>query len=83
MFMRLTKESKEQITGNLKDYFYREYGEELGDLAADNLLEFIKTDIGPYFYNEGIRDAKEMVEQTMLNLEENVQSLERPLRSKR
>lgn len=79
MNMRLPKEAKEQLIGILRDYFYREHETELGDLAAENILEFIKEEAGPYFYNQGVQDAKEMVEQTMLSLEENVQSLERPV----
>lgn len=51
MYIKLPNENKEQIIDNVKDYFYHERGEDVGDLAAENLLEFVLKEIGPYFYN--------------------------------
>jgi len=79
MYIRLPKESKDQIIYKIKDYFYNERSEEIGDLAAGNLLDFVLKEIGPYFYNQGVKDAKEMFEQKMMSLEEDIQSLERPI----
>lgn len=79
MYIRLPKEIKDQIIYKIKDYFYNERSEEIGDLAAGNLLDFVLKEIGPYFYNQGVKDAKEMFEQKMLSLEEDIQSLERPI----
>jgi len=77
--MRLPKENKDQIKEEWKEYFYHERSEEIGDLAAENMLDFILKEIRPYFYNQGVKDAKEMVEQKMANLEEDIESLERPI----
>jgi uncharacterized protein (DUF2164 family) len=79
MYIRLPKEDKDQIIDKLKDYFSSERSEEIGDLAAGNLLDFILKEIGPYFYNQGVKDSKEMLEQKMISLEEDIQSLERPI----
>lgn len=79
MYIRLPKETKDQIKEELKEYFYYERSEEIGDLAAENMLDFILKEIGPYFYNQGVKDAKEMVNQKMVNLEEDMESLERPI----
>ncbi|MCR1834718.1 DUF2164 domain-containing protein [Oceanobacillus caeni] len=79
MYTRLPKEIKDQIKEELKEYFYYERSEEIGDLAAENMLDFILKEIGPYFYNQGVKDAKEMVNQKMVNLEEDMESLERPI----
>ncbi|KPH71751.1 DUF2164 domain-containing protein [Oceanobacillus caeni] len=79
MYTRLPKEIKDQIKEELKEYFYYERSEEIGDLAAENMLDFILKEIGPYFYNQGVKDAKEMVNQKMANLEEDIESLERPI----
>jgi uncharacterized protein (DUF2164 family) len=79
MYIRFPKENKDHIIGELKDYFYNERSEEIGNLAAENLLDFILKDIGPYLYNQGVKDAKKVCEQKMMSLEEDIQSLERPI----
>ncbi|WP_163970424.1 DUF2164 domain-containing protein [Oceanobacillus halotolerans] len=79
MYVRFSKAEKDKIKENLKVYFEQERSEEIGDLAAENLFDFLVKEVGPYFYNQGIKDAKEMVEQKVMNLEEDLQSLERPL----
>jgi uncharacterized protein (DUF2164 family) len=79
MYIRLPKEIKDQIIYKIKDYFYTERSEEIGDLAAGNLLDFVLKEIGPYFYNQGVKDAKEIFEQKVMSLEEDIQSLERPI----
>jgi uncharacterized protein (DUF2164 family) len=83
MYIRLPRENKEQIISNLKDYFYNDRSEEIGDLAAENLLDFVLKEIGPYFYNQGVKDAKELCDQKMISLDEDIQSLERPILHKR
>ncbi|WP_027964130.1 DUF2164 domain-containing protein [Halalkalibacillus halophilus] len=83
MLFNLPKESKDQIKDTLKLYFQNEREEEIGDLAAENLLELIANEIGPHFYNQGVKDSKEMCEQRMMSLEEDLLSLERPILPKR
>ncbi|MFB5660960.1 DUF2164 domain-containing protein [Alteribacillus sp. HJP-4] len=78
MNIRLPKENKDQIISLVKEYFYNERSEEIGDLAAENMLDFVIKEIGPYIYNQGIKDAREMLEQKMMSLEEDIQSLEKP-----
>ena len=78
MYLKLSNENKEQIKDYVKDYFYQERSEEIGDLAVENLLDFILKEIGPFIYNQAIKDAKEMCEQKMISLEEDILSLERP-----
>ncbi|PKR76827.1 DUF2164 domain-containing protein [Halalkalibacillus sediminis] len=79
MTIKLSQDQKEQIKETLKEYFYNERAEEIGDLAAETLLDLISKEIGPHFYNQGVKDAKGMVEQKVMNLDEDIQSLERPI----
>ena len=41
---------------------YAESGEPIGEIAAENHLQFILDEIAPYIYNEGIKDAKKLIE---------------------
>ena len=41
----------------IKNYFSKEREEEIGDLAAGLILEFIREELAPEFYNQGIYDS--------------------------
>jgi uncharacterized protein (DUF2164 family) len=55
--IKLTKEKKAELIKIIKAYFEKERDEELGDLAASIFLDFITTEIGPEFYNQGVLDS--------------------------
>lgn len=55
--LSLSKEKKEVMVTEIKNYFLKERGEEIGDLAAGLLLNFIIEKIAPEFYNKGIQAA--------------------------
>ncbi len=55
--IELTKEAKKQMIEDIKIYFSEKREEEMGDLAAQLLLNFMMEKIGPMFYNQAIRDA--------------------------
>lgn len=62
----------------IQEYFELERDEQLGELAADQLLHFMIQELGPFMYNRGVEDARLMVEQKVMNLDEDLLSLERP-----
>ena len=45
------------MVSEIKKYFLKEREEEIGDLAAGLLLNFITERIAPEFYNKGVNDA--------------------------
>ena len=49
MIIRIPKENKEEIIRSLQHYFYNERSEEIGNIAAENLLDFVLKEIGPIF----------------------------------
>ncbi|SKC87039.1 DUF2164 domain-containing protein [Maledivibacter halophilus] len=55
--INLNKEAKDLITSEIKRYFSKEREEDIGDLAATILLDFLCENIGPIFYNQGIKDS--------------------------
>ncbi|WP_079525575.1 DUF2164 domain-containing protein [Halobacillus hunanensis] len=78
MITSLNQEQKEYVIERIKEYFELERGEELGDLAADQFLHFMIQEIGPFLYNQGVKDSRQMVDQKVMNLDEDIRSLERP-----
>ena len=57
MEIELTKEVREIFVENLKRYYCKERDEELSDLGAELLMDFIVNDLGPYIYNKAVEDS--------------------------
>lgn len=55
--IQLTKEQRLQMQQRLQDYFLRERMEELGDLAAGMLTDFIIDEMGYIIYNKAIEEV--------------------------
>ncbi len=66
----LAKEEKEQIIADIKGFFLKQRDEEIGDLGAMLLLDFITEKLAPFFYNRGINVAKAMLAQKLEDLHE-------------
>lgn len=73
----LTKEEKNQMMIAIQRYFAEEREEEIGELAAINLLEFITKYLGSYYYNQGVRDSRNIAVQRSQLLEEVLFALEK------
>jgi uncharacterized protein (DUF2164 family) len=58
MPIELTKQEIEDIIPSLQRYFREERDEELGELQAKLLLDYLLKEIAPYAYNRGVRDAE-------------------------
>lgn len=80
--LKFPKENKGAIIESIQAYFWEEHAEEMGSLAAEQLLEFMVKEIGPYIYNLAIKDAREMIGDRMLVLEDELYSLEKPTGSR-
>lgn len=74
--INLAKDTRKRLLEDLKRYFQRERDEDLGNLGAELLLDFIINDLGPHFYNQGIQDAYAYMQERI----EDMLALEKPLR---
>jgi uncharacterized protein (DUF2164 family) len=52
--INLSKERKAAMIAEIKHYFAKERNEELGDPAAERVLDFIAEKLAPEFYNQGV-----------------------------
>ena len=55
--IKLTKEQRTDMVSSVKKYFKQERGEEIGDLGAGLLLNFVIDKLAPVFYNQGVSDS--------------------------
>ena len=65
---KLTKETKQQIIFDIQKYFSDERDEQIGNLSAELLLQFIIEKVGPSIYNQGIHDAHSFVSEKIEEL---------------
>lgn len=52
----------------IKGYFLKEREEELGDLAAGLVLDFVIEKLAPEFYNQGVYDSYKLMENRIEDL---------------
>lgn len=55
--LKLTKEIRDDMIAGIQHYFLQEREEEIGDLAAGLMLDFIVENLAPEFYNMGVGDS--------------------------
>ena len=64
--IKVTKEKRDEMILAIKHYFLKEREEEIGDLRAGLMLDFILEELAPEFYNRGVSDSytymKDMIE---------------------
>lgn len=75
--LALEREQREQLAGELKQWFQDERGERLGDLAADILVDFLQEKVARHWYNKGVKDAQGCVHDRMERLVDDIDLLRR------
>ena len=71
--IKISREKRDEMVSAIKNYFLTEREEEIGDLAADLILEFIIEEIAPEFYNQGVYDSYKYME----NMREDLLSIQK------
>ena len=72
-----TPEERAAATAKLRAYFREELDQDLGQLPAEMLLDFIGRELGSAFYNRGVGDAQQLVRQKAEDIVEALYGLER------
>jgi uncharacterized protein (DUF2164 family) len=64
----LPDRERDRAIASLKQYFSEHMDEEIGDLKAALLLEYILAELGPTIYNAAIADARSFFEERTADL---------------
>jgi uncharacterized protein (DUF2164 family) len=80
MLIKLAKEQKGQLINLVQEYFLKERGEILGDLAAEFLLDFMFKQLTPVIYNQAVYDIQTVLLQKMAGVEEDIEALKQPVK---
>ncbi len=66
--IKVSKEKREEMISSIKHYFANEREDDLGDLAAQMILNFFIEELAPEFYNQGITDSYNYLKDKMEDL---------------
>ena len=61
-------EARRQAIGALRSYFAENWEEDVGDLKAGLLLDFMLTELAPTVYNQAIADARAFLDERVEDL---------------
>ena len=73
-----SKEEKEILVRKLRRYTEDELDCELSTFEVGFLLDFITDEIGPYFYNQGLYDARAVVASQLERVDDAIYEIEKP-----
>lgn len=77
--IKFSKDETDRIVYKIKAYFSDELDQEIGGFDAEFLIEFFGKEIGPFFYNRGLSDAKTLFSEKAEELNYSIQELEKPI----
>lgn len=69
IFDVLTDKRKEEAVEKLQRYFEEEFDEQMGIIAAQDILEVIMRSVSADIYNQGVSDAKEATRERISDLQ--------------
>jgi uncharacterized protein (DUF2164 family) len=67
---KLEKYEEEEMIREIQRFFREERDEEIGNLAAVLLLDFISKNLGKFYYNKGVQDSHKFISERLLELSE-------------
>lgn len=76
----MPREQKEIIIHRLQAFYEEERSETIGELAAEHIMDWMIQELGPFIYNQAIQDARNMIHEKMLQIEDELYTLEKPVR---
>jgi uncharacterized protein (DUF2164 family) len=69
MLVELPEETVDKLVGSIRRYFTEQRDEDLGELQAKLLLDFVMEEIGPSIYNAAITDAQTYLRDRVADLD--------------
>ena len=69
MAITLSKDARQELIASVKRFFAEELEDEIGDLRASLVLDFVVQEIGPSVYNQAIADAQAHMQERVADLD--------------
>lgn len=78
MAIELNDETRDEAVASIQMYFLEERQEEMGNIAAGALLDFLLEEIGPSIYNRGVRETRDRMQARVMDLDVELCEMEFP-----
>jgi uncharacterized protein (DUF2164 family) len=69
MTIKLTPQRRDRYIASIKRFFAEHLDDEIGDLKAELLLEFVMKEMAPGIYNHAVADAQSRAQDMLSELE--------------
>ena len=69
MAITLAPDARQQALASIQRYFAEQWDQDVGDLKAGLLLDFVLAEIGPSVYNKAVGDAQVFLRDRVADLE--------------
>jgi uncharacterized protein (DUF2164 family) len=76
--IEFSKEEKSAIVDKIQRYFQDELGQDIGQFDSEFLLDFFSEQVGSYYYNRGLYDARSILEGRLEDISEAIYEIEKP-----
>ena len=77
--IKFSAENKAVIVQKIKMYFREELQQDIGQFDAEFLLDFFSEEMGGYYYNQGLADARTLLHEKLETIDDSLYELEKPL----
>ena len=75
--IEFSAQHKNSMVGKLQTYFEQELEQELGQFDAEFLLDFFAKEMGAYFYNQGLQDARSILAARIETIDDDIYAIEK------
>ena len=76
--IEFSTEEKAILVDKIQSYFERELDQDIAQFDTEFLLDFFTEEIGPYFYNRGLHDARLLLEKKLDDITDGFYEIEKP-----
>lgn len=81
--VNIPRQEKNQLIADVQEYAEEQFGQPVGNITAEGLLDHILSLVAPYVYNQAIADTKRVLSDEWARLDEELSVLERPMTRRR
>ncbi|MDH3224096.1 MAG: DUF2164 domain-containing protein [Gemmatimonadota bacterium] len=72
MQIDLDEDRRRRMVTRLKGFFLESFDEEISEFRAEQLLDFVLTDLAPQVYNQAVQDARAFMQTRLDDLDGEV-----------
>ncbi len=76
--IEFSKSEKEIVIGKIQSYLDDELDFEIGQFDAEFFMDFLSREIGAYYYNRGLHDARLVLERKLKDIDDDLYAIEMP-----